>query len=80
MILFTTLVAKTATNPIVNMTEATAVAKFEIPGEKIRQNFLLYFMAIDYSEEYMLYRNVILRSFDKLGDIDTTYHLQSSQL
>ena len=36
MILFTTLVAKTATNPIVNITEATAVAKFEIPGKKIK--------------------------------------------
>ena len=53
MILFTTLVAKTATNPIVNMTEATAVAKFEIPGGKMKQDFLLYFMPINHS----LYRN-----------------------
>ena len=27
-------------------------------------------MAINHSEEYMLYRNVILHTFDKLGNID----------
>ena len=77
MILFTTLVAKTATNPIVNMTEATAVAKFEIPGGKMKQDFLLYFMPINHS----LYRNVILRTFDKLGNIDThRYNLPFAEL
>ena len=45
MILFTTLVAKTATNPIVNMTEATAVAKFEIPGGKNETGFSILFYA-----------------------------------
>ena len=81
MILFTILVATTATNPIVNMTEATAVAKFEIPGGKIKQDFLLYFMAIDHFEEYMLDRKVILCTFDKLGNIDThRYNLPFAEL
>ena len=43
MILFTILVATTATNPIVNMTEATAVAKFEIPGRKNEAGFSTLF-------------------------------------
>ena len=44
---------------------------------KMKQDFLLYFMPINHS----LYRNVILRTFDKLGNIDThRYNLPFAEL